>query len=128
MTEVLLSIHSVLRWVVLAFAVLALVVNVLALVQKRSAGDPLVKNGMRLWTILLDVQWLVGLILLLVMGVFGRPQMEHAVANTIAVAVAHSAVAFRKKSDQTRLIANLATIVLALLIIVAAVAAVGGWS
>jgi len=127
-TEILLSIHSVLRWVVLAFAVLALVVNVLALVQKRGANDPRVKNGMRLWTILLDVQWLVGLLLLLVMGVFGRPQIEHAVANTIAVVVAHSAVAFRKKSDQTRLIANLVTIVLALLIIFVAVAAVGGWS
>ncbi|MBL8145224.1 MAG: hypothetical protein JNL34_02465 [Anaerolineae bacterium] len=128
MTDILLSIHSVLRWVVLAFAILALVINVLALVQKRDAGDPLVKNGMRLWTILLDVQWLVGLLLLLVMGVFGRPQLEHAFANTLAVVVAHSAVAFRKKSDQTRLIANIATIVLALLIIIVAVAAVGGWS
>jgi hypothetical protein len=128
MTEFLFNLHSGLRWIVLLLAIVALVMNIYALVSKRSPDDNLVKTSMRVWTISLDVQWLVGIILLLVMGLFGRTQIEHAVANTLALIVAHSAVAFRKRPAQTRLIANIATIVIALVIIVVAVALVGGWA
>lgn len=128
MTEFILNLHSGVRWIVIVAAVVALVINVYALVSKRPADDRLVKNGMRFWTISMDVQWLIGIILLLVLGIFQRPQIEHAVANTLAVVVAHSAVALRKRPSQTRLIGNIATIVIALLIIIYAVSTVGGWS
>lgn len=126
--EILYNLHSGFRWIVVIAAVLALVINLYALFTKRAADDKLVKNGMRFWTISLDIQWLIGIILILVLGLFTRPELEHAFANTLAVVVAHSAVAFRKRSDQSRLIANLATIAIALLIVIVAVSVVNGWS
>lgn len=127
-TDILFYAHSGLRWLVVVAALLALLVNLYTLLSRRIADDGLVRDTMRLWTISLDVQWLLGLILILVMGVFTRPQLEHAFANTLAVVVAHAYMAFRKRPNQTRLIANAATIGIALLIIVIAVATVGGWS
>ncbi len=130
LTDILLYAHSGVRWLVVAVALLALLVNLYALARRSSAKDQdgLVRDTMRLWTVSLDIQWLLGLVLILAMGVFTRPQLEHAFANTLAVAVAHAYMAFRKRPNQTRLIANAATIVIAILIIVVAVAMIGGWS
>lgn len=120
------QLHSGVRWIVLFAAVVALLINLHALFSKRSASDSLVKNGMRVWTISLDVQWLIGIILLLLIGVFTRVQLEHAFANTLAVVIAHSAVAFRNRPNQTRLLANIATIFLSVALIIIAIALIGG--
>lgn len=121
-SNIVFQLHSGVRWIVLFAAVIALLLNLFALVNKQSASSSLVKNGMRFWTISLDVQWLIGIVLILLIGVFTRPQLEHTVANTLAVVVAHSAVAFRKRPNQTRLFANIASIFLSVALIIIAIA------
>lgn len=127
--------HDGFRWIVLLAAAVALIINLIALFTRRSAGDKLVKNGMRFWTISMDIQWLLGLLVILTsfiipLGFSNTPGVmwEHAIGNTIAVAVAHAYMAFRKRSDRAQIIGNLATILIALLLIVATIARVGGWS
>lgn len=132
---ILRSAHDGFRWIVLIAAAVALIVNLMALFTRRPAGDKLVKNAMRFWTISMDIQWLLGLLVILFvwiipLGFSDTPSMywQHAIGNTIAVAVAHAYMAFRKRPDRTQIIGNLITIVIALLILIATIAQVGGWS
>ena len=127
--------HDGFRWIVLIAAVVALLINLFALFTSRPSDDKLVKNGMRFWTISMDIQWLLGLLVIIFgwiipFGFGGTPRMfwEHAIGNTLAVAVAHSYMAFRKRGGRTPLVGNLVTIVIALVILIATIALVGGWS
>lgn len=127
--------HDGFRWIVLIAAVVALLINLYAFFTRRASDDKLVKNGMRFWTISMDIQWLLGLLLIIFawiipFGFGGTPRFvwEHAVGNTIAVAVAHAYMAFRKRPGRTPLVGNIATILIAVAILVITIGLVAGWS
>jgi hypothetical protein len=135
-TAILDGAHSGFRWIVLIAAAVALIINLVALFQQRAGDDKLVKNGMRFWTISLDIQWLLGLLLIIVQWIavvgFGNTPAyvwEHAIGNTLAVVVAHSYMAFRKRPGRTPIVGNLITIVIALVILILTITLIpGGWS
>ena len=82
---------------------------------------------MRAFTGLLDLQLLLGIILLIGRGL-ARFRIEHAVAMVIAVAIAHLSVRWRQAEDPVRFRNNLASVIGALLVIVAGVAVLPqGW-
>ena len=134
-TQILRYAHDGFRWVVLIAALVALAINIYAFFAHRASDGKAVKNSMRFWTISMDIQWLLGLLLIIFqyvrfLGIANTPATawEHAIGNTLAVAVAHAYMAFRKRPGRTPLVGNIATILIALVILVASVAVVAGWS
>ena len=70
MEEFLFTLHSSLRWFVLIFAIAAIVLSVLSATGSRP-WDPVADRASLLYTIVLDIQFLVGLILWIVPRVAG---------------------------------------------------------
>lgn len=116
-------IHSWNRWLVVAIAVISLIYFARGWLQSL----PWTKQGQTLLTIfssLVGLQWLVGIILLVTLGSetgFGvRHYWEHLVVQTIALAVAHIHMGWRKKEfpDKTRYQRGFILIVAVLVLIV----------
>jgi hypothetical protein len=125
--DIVLIIHSILRWVILAVAVVALVNFGLAW-----SGRPTSESRDRAlrgaFVGLLDLQVLVGLIYLIGTG-FTRQRGEHAFTMIVALVLAHLSV--RWKNDEPRVRGRKVTLMIlaVLLLIVAGVSRVpGGWS
>lgn len=127
--DFLLMLHGGIRWLVALVAVVAIVRYGLGLLQNLAYGR-LDRGLMAAFTGLLDLNFLLGLILLFGLGGgFPMHRVEHAVTMLLAVIVAHSSAAWRKSEDASRKFRNnLIVIVLALvLVIVGVVRLRGGW-
>ena len=85
---VLLEIHSGLRWLLIAVTVIALIVTLRSF---RSGGGVLNRIAMLLFRILITLQWLVGLLVLVVQSPFSLAghRIEHAATMTVAMALTH---------------------------------------
>jgi hypothetical protein len=124
----LLTLHSIVRWLVVIVAVVAVVRYALVLAGRvQSSG--LDRGLMSGYTGLLDLNVLLGLILIIGLG-FTPQRLEHAVTNIVAVAAAHFLAQRAKKIEDARLKArtNLLGVVTSILIVVVGVAVVGGWA
>jgi hypothetical protein len=113
----LIAIHGMIRWLVALVAVVAIVKFVMGwLRQMPYAGmDRGLMSG---YTGLLDLNFLLGLIILIFGGGFTEPRTEHAVTMLIAIAIAHSSAAWRKSEDaQKKFRNNLVVVVVSLLLI-----------
>ena len=129
-----LMLHSIVRWVIVLAAVIG--IGRYALVMAgRMPGSKMDRGLMSGFTGLMDLNVLLGLIYLLWSGLstpigFPRERIEHAVTNVIAVVVAHIFAARAKKAVDDKSMArnNLLGIVVSLVLVVAAVAVVGGWN
>jgi hypothetical protein len=97
--------HSLVRWLVVIAAVAAVVKLALGLVQK-SDFDSLTRRIMLAFSGLITLQWLIGLIFLVVYGSavgFGlRHFWEHLVVMTIAVGLSHMHNRFKSAAAPTR--------------------------
>ena len=84
----LLGIHSGLRWLLIAVTVIALIVTLRSF---RSGGGVLNRIAMLLFRILITLQWLVGLLVLVVQSPFSLAghRIEHAATMTVAMALTH---------------------------------------
>lgn len=129
-----LMLHSIVRWVIVAVAVIGVVRYALVLTGKLP-GNKMDRGLMAGFTGLMDLNVLLGLIYLLWSGLstpigFPMERIEHAVTNVIAVVVAHVFAARAKKAADDKAMArnNLLGIVISLVLVVAAVAVVGGWN
>ena len=126
--EFVLTLHSIVRWLVVIVAVIAVVRYALAMAGRvqPSGMDRGLMSG---YTGLLDLNVLLGLILIIVLG-FTPPRIEHAVTNIIGVAVAHVLAQRAKKMEDAKLKArtSLLGVVISLAIIVVGVALIGGWA
>lgn len=124
-----LMLHSIVRWLVVIVAVVAVVRYALVLTGKAQSSG-LDRGLMAGYTGLLDLNVLVGLVALIGLGLFSLPQIEHAVINIVGVVAAHFAAQRAKKMEDTKLKArtNLLGTVISLAIIIAGVALVGGWA
>ncbi len=123
-----LTLHSIVRWLVVIVAVIAVVRYALVMAGKAqpSGMDRGLMSG---YTGLLDLNVLLGLILIIGLG-FTTQRIEHAVTNIIAVVVAHFFSQRGKKIEDAKLKArtNLLGVVISILIIVVGVALIGGWA
>ena len=124
----ILMLHSIVRWLVVIVAVVAIARYALALAGKTQPGG-LDRGLMTGYTGLLDLNVLLGLIVLIGLGLYSLPQIEHAVGNLIGVVVAHVFAQRARKQTDDKAIARLRLIgvVASILIIVAGVALVNGW-
>jgi hypothetical protein len=131
--DFIVGLHSLVRWLVVIAAVIAIIRYVIDLVGK-SPDMEMGRKLMLVYTILLDVNVLLGIILLvgraLALGQILPAWLEHATTNIVAVVVAHFFAARSRKIDDPKRAAQwrLGGVVVSLLIVVAGVAVVGGWS
>ena len=131
--DFIVGLHSLVRWLVVLAAVAAIIRYVIDLAGK-SPDAEMGRKLMMAYTILLDVNVLLGLILIVgrasAVGQILPIWIEHAVTNLIAVIIAHIfAARGKKQADPKRAAAwRLAGVVISILLIVMGVARIGGWS
>ena len=131
--DFILGLHSLLRWLVVLAAVVAVARYVIDLVGK-SPDTEMSRKLMMVYTILLDVNVLLGLILIIgratAIGQVLPIWIEHATTNIIAVVIAHIFAARSKKMAEPKRAAKwrLAGVVISILLIVMGVARIGGWA
>ena len=123
-----MTIHGEFRWLVALVAVVAIVKFALGWLRQMpySGMDRGLMSG---YTGLLDLNFLLGLIILIFGGGFNAARIEHAVTMLIAIAIAHASAAWRKSDDaQKKFRNNLIVVVVSLLVIFMAVMRLrGGW-
>ncbi len=123
-----LTVHSIVRWLVVIVAVIA-VVRYALVMAGRAQPSGMDRGLMSGYTGLLDLNVLLGLILIIGLG-FTAQYIEHAVTNIIGVAVAHIFAQRARKMEEAQLKArtSLLGVVISLVIIIVGVALVGGWA
>lgn len=117
---IIFDIHSVVRWLVVAVSLVALVW--FALVWLRGTGNEKADRGlMAAFSGLIDLQVAIGLILIVWSGFAGvgfpRYRIEHAFIMIIAAVVAHLSMRWRNAGMRTRARNNVALIVGVLVIV-----------
>lgn len=127
--EITLMIHSLWRWVVVLVALAALVKWGLGWFQHKNP-DLMDRRLMLIFTSVLDVQLLLGILVLVLQasaGVLQRAALEHATIMVIAVVIAHLSAMWRKRDDNTVLRNNFLVVLVVAVLIGIGVARVGGW-
>jgi hypothetical protein len=128
-----LMLHSIVRWLVVIVAVVA-VVRFALVMAGRAQSSGMDRGLMAGYTGLLDLNVLLGLIVLVGFLISVRPVLAgwiaHAVVNIIGVVVAHIFSQRAKKMEEAKLKArtNLLGVVISIVIIIVGVALVGGWA
>jgi hypothetical protein len=131
MLNFLLEVHSLVRWIIVAVSLIALVWFVL--VWLRGMRNEKADRGlMAAFSGLIDVQVLLGVIYILWSGFAGagfpRYRLEHAVTMIVAAVVAHLSARWRKADAPIRARNNAALIVLVLVIVLIGVSVLPqGW-
>ncbi len=130
--SILLMIHSILRWVILLVAVVAIVKFALGWLRggKFSGMDRGLSSG---FSGLIDLQATLGIVYLvwdgLVQTGFPRYRLEHAFAMILAAVVGHLASRWKNAEDKIRFRNSLMVVIDVLIIIFIGVAILpGGWS
>ncbi len=122
--DIVLLLHSLVRWVVVVVAVAALVKFALGFMQKAPPAkiDRALMSGL---SGLIDLQALLGIILLggtyLLSGSFAPYRVEHAITMVLAVVVAHAPMRWRKSEESTVLRNNALTILAVLILVIVGV-------
>lgn len=127
--NILLTVHSIVRYLV-TIAALALIVRLVIGLVKKQAYDKSARILQASFSGLMDAQMLLG-ILLLIQGysVLGLPRyrMEHAGMMLLAVIVAHLPAAWKKSPDNIRTRNTLIAVIISLLLVVLGVGIALGW-
>jgi hypothetical protein len=119
-------IHSINRWVIVVVAVVALIKFLIGWLRT-SSYQPADRGLMAGYTGLLDLQLLLGIILLIGLGL-NNYRIEHAVTMLIAIILAHASRLWRGKPDKVKFRNNLLAILAGILLIIAGVAILPqGW-
>jgi hypothetical protein len=92
-----LTIHGEIRWLVALLAAIVIVKFLIGWLGKRSYTS-LDRTLLTVYTILLDINVLLGLILLFTGG-FNGPRLEHATTMLLAVIAAHMTAIWRRSTD-----------------------------
>jgi hypothetical protein len=126
--DFVLTLHSIVRWVIVIVA-LAAIVRAALVWAGRAQPSSMDRGLMSGFTGSMDLNVLLGLILIIGLG-FTAQRIEHAVTNIVAVAVAHIFVQRAKKIDNAKLKAQMhgLGVAISLLIIVLGVSLVNGWT
>jgi cytochrome bd-type quinol oxidase subunit 1 len=127
--DFILTIHGLMRWLVAIAGLIAIIKFAYGWLSKADY-TPLDKRIMNIFTILLDINVLLGLILLFGLGGgFPPNRLEHATTMILAAVTAHLSAFWRKSpSSAVKFRNNLIVVVVALLFIVMGVSRLrGGW-
>ncbi len=131
--NVIVGLHSLVRWLVVIIAVIA-VVRYALVMAGRVQSSRMDRGLMSGYTGLLDLNVLLGTIIIVGLSISTGQVLaawiEHALTNIIGVAVAHFFARRARKIEEARLKArtNLLGVVISIAIIVVGVALVGGWT
>ena len=117
--DFILTLHSLNRWLIVVVGVIAAIKFLVGWLRK-SEYQSLDGRLMLIYTILLDIQLLMGIILLL-SGALVRYRIEHAITMIIAIVLAHLSRLWRDKDDPVVFRNNFLAIAVGLLLIVAGV-------
>lgn len=124
----LIGIHGMIRWAVALVAIVAILKFAISWLRQLpyTGMDRGLMSG---FVGLLDLNFLLGLIILIFGGGFSGPRIEHAGTMFIAIAIAHSSAAWRQSDDeQKKFRNNLIVVVVSLaLIFLGVVRLRGGW-
>jgi membrane-associated phospholipid phosphatase len=127
--DFILTIHGLMRWLVAIAGLIAIIKFAYGWLSKADY-TPLDKRIMSIFTILLDINVLLGLILLFGLGGgFPSERLEHATTMILAAVTAHLSAIWRKSPNSAvKFRNNLIVVVIALLFIVMGVSRLrGGW-
>lgn len=125
MEGIVLMAHSLLRWLIVLVALLA-IGRYLMVWQGRVAGGGIDRGLMAAYTGMLDVQALLGLILILLLGL-EMPRIEHAVTMIVALVAAHvGSMRWRNAQEVFRARNYLVVVLITLALIVAGVLSLPG--
>ncbi|MEQ8673123.1 MAG: hypothetical protein RLP44_07035 [Aggregatilineales bacterium] len=121
--------HSGIRWLVVLMTIVAFIYLLWGMLQSRPY-DKRTHQVMVVWSSLVGVQWLIGIILFLVLGAFDVGyRWEHFVTMTIALTVAHLYMPFKSRPDALRYRAGLAVIIGVMILVFVGVARLPqGWT
>ena len=124
--DFVLTLHSINRWIIVVVAVIALIKFLIGWLR-RSPYQPVDRGLMAGYTGLLDLQLLLGIILLLAWGL-ERYRVEHAITMLVAIILAHLSRAWRDKEDEVKFRNNFLAILVGILLIIAGVSILPqGW-
>lgn len=121
-------IHGEIRWLVALAAVVALVRFGIGLAKKKDYTG-LDRGLMAGFTGLMDLNLVLGIVLIVGLGGLTGPRIEHGVTMLLALVVAHASAAWKRSKDSAKKFRNnMIVIVVALLLVVVAVVRLrGGW-
>jgi hypothetical protein len=117
--DFVLMIHSINRWIIVVIAVVALIKFLIGWLRS-SSYQPADRGLMAAYTGLLDLQLLLGIILLIGRGLLNY-QIEHAVTMLIAIILAHLSLLWRDKPDKVKFRNNFLAILVGMVLIIAGV-------
>ena len=115
--EIVRTIHGEVRWLVAIVAIIVIVKFAVGVIQKGEYGR--IDRGLMSGLVgLIDINFLLGLILLFSLGFNSRTRLEHVGLMFIAVVLAHSNAAWKKSDDSAKLFRNNLILVLVVLVVV----------
>ncbi len=114
----LLTIHGELRWLVVVVAAIVIIKFLIDWLGKKEYAS-LDRTLLMIYTIVLDINVLLGLILLFFGGGFSGPRLEHATTMILAVIAAHMTAMWRRSADSPTKYRNQLLMVLLSLLLVA---------
>ncbi len=129
--SLLLTIHSIIRWLIL-LAALAVVIRFAIGWWKKQPFDGVARGLSSAFSGLMDTQWLIGLLffiwngLAIENGFAIRQRWEHLVIMTIAVVVAHLPAMWKKKEGDLRYRNGLFAVLAALVLVVVGISLLPG--
>ncbi len=114
----LTTIHGEMRWLVVLAAVVVIVKFLIGRLGKREYAA-IDQKLLLVFTILLDINVLLGLIILFFGGGFSGPRLEHATTMILAVIAAHMTAIWRRSTDSSLKFRNqLLMVVLAVILVI----------
>ncbi|MCA9899330.1 MAG: hypothetical protein H6654_02765 [Ardenticatenaceae bacterium] len=115
--DFLRTIHGEVRWLVAIVALIVIVKFAIGLIQK-SEYKSMDRGLMSGLVGLIDINFVLGLILLIGLGFDSQVRLEHAGTMFVAVVLAHSNAAWRKSEDSAKKFRNNLILVLVVLALV----------
>jgi len=114
----LMTIHGELRWLVVLAALIVIIKFLIGWLGKREYTS-LDQKLLMVFTILLDINVLLGLIILFFGGGFTGPRLEHATTMILAAIAAHMTAIWRRSTDSSLKFRNqLLMVVLAVILVI----------
>ena len=116
--SMLMRVHGDIRWLVAIVAAAVVIKFLIGWLGKKQYA-PLDKTLLLVYTILMDINVLLGLILLFFAGGFSGTRLEHATTMVLAAIAAHMTAVWRKSTDPpTKYRNQLLMVALSLLLVV----------
>ena len=114
----LITIHGEVRWLVVLAALIVIIKFLIGWLGKREYTS-LDQKLLMVFTILLDINVLLGLIILFFGGGFTGPRLEHATTMILAAIAAHMTAIWRRSTDSSLKFRNqLLMVVLAVILVI----------